>query len=159
MKQIYPKFLSRHVFNEIFKIQMLKVRFWHFLKPCHHSILKYTEDFFEHILMLSTYLFFMFFPHRPWLGPWTCSPPQRADCPRSICAPQTPAWPRTPRRCPTWSPCSRRMTRSCPRYPCRKISVLHPLRQILGLRKGDYILTCSSMCHSQDISVWTLHLL
>ena len=34
-------------FTEIFQNQMLKVKIWHFLEPCHHFIL--TEVYFEHI--------------------------------------------------------------------------------------------------------------
>ncbi len=75
-----------------------------------------------------------------WLTPQNCTntiiPLRKADCPRSICAPQTPALPWTPRQYPTWSPCSRRKIRSCPRSLCRKKSVLHPWKQNVNPGKG-----------------------
>ena len=40
-------------FTEIFQNQKLKVKIWHFLKPCHHSILKDTAVSFEHIHTLA----------------------------------------------------------------------------------------------------------
>ena len=43
------EFFWGHVCTEIFQNQVLKVKIWHFLKPCHHSILKYNEDSFEHL--------------------------------------------------------------------------------------------------------------
>ena len=43
------KIFPEPFFTEINQNQMLQVKIWHFLKPCHHFILKNTEVSFDHI--------------------------------------------------------------------------------------------------------------
>ena len=53
-------FYQNMFFTEIFQNQMLKVKIWHFLKPCHHSILKDTEVSFEHFPLWAKTLLILY---------------------------------------------------------------------------------------------------
>ena len=47
-------------FTETFQNHMFEVKICHFLKPCHHSILKDTEVSFEHVHLLAKTLIILY---------------------------------------------------------------------------------------------------